>query len=66
MTVVFFNDHDIGRVLLGKLGVSGPEIIDDWAIRMRVVVKTHPERRLEITHKLQKSYLQACEREGLS
>jgi hypothetical protein len=66
MAVVFFSDHDIGRGLLGKPGVSGQEIIDDWGIRMRIVMKTHPERRLEITHRLQKSYLQAYEREGLS
>jgi small-conductance mechanosensitive channel len=66
MAVVFFNDPDISPGLLVKPEVGGPEIIDDWAIRMRVMVKTHSERRLEIIYKLQKSVLRACEREGLS
>ena len=62
----FAKDPDFSPSLLDKPVVDGPVISDDWAIRMRVMVKTQPDRRLEITQEIQKRVLEACEREGIS
>lgn len=62
----FANDPDFSPSLLDKPEVIGPIDLGNWAITMRVMVKTKPAQRLEITRELQKRVLQACEREGIS
>ena len=62
----FAKDPDFSPGLLDKPVVDGPLISDDWAIKMRVMVKTQPDRRLEFTQEIQKRVLEACEREGIS
>jgi len=62
----FASDPDFNSSLLGKPEVSGPDVMGDWTFTMRIMVKTQPDRRMEITRELQKRALAACEREGIS
>jgi len=62
----FSNDPNFSPSLLDKPEVIGPTVLGDWAVTLRVMVKTKPDQRLVITRELQKSVLQACEREGIS
>jgi small conductance mechanosensitive channel len=62
----FANNPDFSQSLLDKPEVSGPVIMGDWSITMRVMVKTQPDKRLEITRELQKQILKACEKENIS
>ena len=62
----FAADPEFKSDLLAAPEVSGPIILGDWAITMRITVKIQPDRRLEITRELQKRVLQVCEHEGIS
>jgi len=42
--------------------VMGPISLGDWAITVRVMVKTQPGRQWEIACKLRKQILATCER----
>lgn len=62
----FANDPEFSQDIKSTPEVVGPLVLDNWAIVMRVLVKTEPGRRLEITRELQKRAIQACSREGIS
>jgi small conductance mechanosensitive channel len=62
----FANDPEFSPGILDKPEVIAPVVLGDWAVTLRVMVKTKPDQRLEITRELQKRVLQACEREGIS
>lgn len=46
--------------------VLGPLDLGDWAVTMRVMVKTRPGKQWEIARELKKQLLAACAREGIS
>jgi small-conductance mechanosensitive channel len=51
--------------LLEAPQVLGPMSLGDWAITVRVMVKTWPGRQWEIARELRKRILAACDREGI-
>jgi small conductance mechanosensitive channel len=60
------DNQDISPYLLDNPEVIGPVVMEDWTITMRIIVKTQAGRQSELTQKLQKRVLQACERESIS
>jgi small-conductance mechanosensitive channel len=62
-------EEDLDRVfaphLLEAPQVLGPMSLGDWAITMRVMVKTRPGKQWEVARELRKRILVACEREGI-
>ncbi len=46
--------------------VQGPLTLGDWAVTMRVMVKTQPGKQWNISRELRKRILVACEREGIT
>jgi len=62
----FARDAVLGPHLLETPQVIGPISLGDWAITVRVMVKTQPGEQWKIAHELQKRILSACEREGVT
>jgi small-conductance mechanosensitive channel len=62
----FAQDPDIGPQLLEPPQVLGPLSLGDWAITVRVMVKTQPGKHLEVARELRKRILATCEREGIT
>jgi small-conductance mechanosensitive channel len=63
---VFAQDADIRPQLLEPPQVLGPLSLGDWAITVRVMVKTQPGKHWEVARELRKRLLAACEREGIT
>jgi small-conductance mechanosensitive channel len=51
--------------LLEAPQVLGPMSLGDWAITMRVMVKTRPGKQWEVARELRKRILAVCEHEGI-
>jgi len=49
-----------------RLQVLDPVSLGDWAITVRVMVKTQPGKQWDIARELQRRILAACEREGVT
>jgi len=62
----FAQEPDFGPQLLEPPQVVGPVSLGDWAITVRVMVKTQPGKQWEIARQLQKRILATCEREGIT
>jgi small-conductance mechanosensitive channel len=62
----FAQDSDIGSQLLEPPQVLGPLSLGDWAITVRVMVKTQPGKHWGVARELRKRLLAACEREGIT
>jgi small-conductance mechanosensitive channel len=62
----FAQDPDIGPQLLEPPQVLGPLSLGDWAITVRVMVKTQPGKHWGVARELRKRLLAACEREGIT
>ena len=62
----FVEDPDIKSQLLEPPQVLGPFSLGDWAITVRVMVKTQPGKQWEVARELRKRILAACEREGIT
>jgi small-conductance mechanosensitive channel len=63
---VFAEDVDFGPQLLEPPQVLGPVSLGDWAITVRVMVKTQPGKQWGIARELQRRILAACEREDVT
>ena len=63
---VFAQDPDFRPQLLESPQVMGPISLGDWAITVRVMVKTQPGEQWGIARELQKRILATCEREGIT
>lgn len=61
----FAQEPAYGPSLLESPQVLGPMNLGDWAITVRVLVKTRPGRHLEIARRLRKWLLDTCEREQI-
>jgi small conductance mechanosensitive channel len=62
----FAEDADFGSYLLEPPQVLGPLSLGDWAITVRVLVKTQPGEQWGVARELQKRILATCEREGIT
>jgi small-conductance mechanosensitive channel len=62
----FAQDLDVGPQLLEPPQVLGPLSLGDWAITVRVTVKTQPGKQLGVARELRKQVLAACDREGIT
>jgi small-conductance mechanosensitive channel len=62
----FAQDAGVGPQLLDPPQVLGPLSLGDWAITVRVMVKTRPGKQWEVARELRKRILAACEREGIT
>ena len=62
----FAREPDFVSQLLEPPTVMGPISLGDWAITVRVTVKTRPGKQWEIGRHLHRFLLAACEREGIS
>jgi small-conductance mechanosensitive channel len=59
-------DPDLGPQLLEPPQVLGPLSLGDWAVTVRVMVKTSPGKQWEVARELRKRILAACERENVT
>lgn len=62
----FAADPELGPQLLEPPQVLGPLSLGDWAVTVRVMVKTPPGEQWGVAMELRKRILAACEREGIS
>jgi small-conductance mechanosensitive channel len=62
----FAQDPDFGPQLMETPQVLGPFSLGDWAITVRVVLKTQPGKHWGVARELRKRILAACEREGIT
>jgi small conductance mechanosensitive channel len=62
----FAQDPDFGPQLIETPQVLGPLSLGDWAITVRVMVKTQPGKHWGVARELRKRILAACEREGIT
>ena len=62
----FAQDPEFASHLIGSPQVLGPLDLGDWAMTVRVMVKTQPGKHWEITRVLKKRILAACERENIT
>jgi len=62
----FAQDPDIGLQLLEPPQVLGPLSLGDWAVTVRVMVKTQPGKHWGVARELRKRLLAACERESIT
>lgn len=61
----FSNDPDYGPLLLGRPEVLGPLSLGDWAITVRMMVKTEAGKQWGVALELRRRILAACEREDI-
>jgi moderate conductance mechanosensitive channel len=63
--VSFALDPTFAPHLLEALQVLGPMSLGDWAVTVRVMVKTRPGKQWEVARELWKRILVACDHEGI-
>ncbi|HIQ01091.1 MAG TPA: mechanosensitive ion channel family protein [Anaerolineales bacterium] len=62
----FAQESEVAPLLLEPPQVVGPVSLGDWAVTVRVMVKTQPGQHWEVARALQRRILAACEREGIT
>jgi len=62
----FAQDPAFEPQLLEPPQVMGPISLGDWAVTVRVMVKTQPGKQWGVARELQKRILATCEREGIT
>jgi small-conductance mechanosensitive channel len=62
----FAQDADFAGQLLEPPAVLGPLALGDWAITVRVMVKTLPGKQWGVAMALRRQLLEACEREQIT
>lgn len=58
-------DETVGPFLLETPVVTGVEGLDDWAVRLRIMVKTMPDQQWEVQRHLRRRIQQVFRQEGL-
>lgn len=66
VAAAFAQDPAFASDLLEPPQVVGPLSLGDWAVTMRVMVKTRPGKHWEISRQIQKRVLAACEKENVT
>ncbi len=59
-------DEEVGPSVLEPPVVQGPIALGDWAVTVRVLVKTRPGEQLAVGRVLRRQILDACTREGVT
>lgn len=62
----FALDTQFAAHLLEPPTVTGPLALGDWAVTVRVMVKTHPGKQWAVATELRRRLLAACERENIA
>jgi small conductance mechanosensitive channel len=62
----FAQDPEVADQLIETPSVIGPLSLGDWAVTVRVMVKTLPGKHWAVGRALRRRLLVACEREGIS
>jgi len=62
----FAQDPEFSPQMLESPQVLGPLALGDWAINVKVMVKTLPGKQWAVVRELKKRLLAACEREGIT
>ena len=62
----FAEDADYGPQLLERPSVLGPLSLGDWALTVRVMVKTETGKQWGVARELRKRILAACDREDIT
>ena len=62
----FAQDADYGPHLLERPTVLGPLSLGDWALTVRVMVKTETGKQWGVGRELRKRILAACDRENIT
>jgi small-conductance mechanosensitive channel len=62
----FADDPDFGPQLLERPKVLGPLSLGDWAITVRVMVKTQPGKQWGVAQALRKRILSVCDGAGIT
>jgi small conductance mechanosensitive channel len=66
VSTAFAQDPAFASDLLEPPQVVGPLSLGDWAVTLRVMVKTRPGKHWEISRQLQKRVLAACDKENVT
>jgi small conductance mechanosensitive channel len=66
VTEDFAEDADYGPQLLERPSVLGPLSLGDWALTVRVMVKTRTGKQWGVARELRKRILAACDREHIT
>jgi small conductance mechanosensitive channel len=62
----FAEEPEVAELLIEAPSVIGPLSLGDWAVTVRVMVKTLPGKHWEVGRTLRKRLLAACIREGIT
>jgi len=60
-----YQDEEFAPLLLEEPTVSGVEALGDWAVTVRIMVKTKPGKQWNVARELRRRVKEAFEREGI-
>ena len=61
----FYQDEEFAPLLLEEPTVSGVEALGDWAVTVRIMVKTEPGKQWSVARELRRRIKESFEREGI-
>jgi small-conductance mechanosensitive channel len=61
----FYRDEEFAPLLLEEPTVSGLEALGDWAMTIRIMVKTKPGKQWDVARELRRRVKETFEREGI-
>ena len=61
----FYQDEEFAPLLLEEPTVSGVEALGDWAVTVRIMVKTEPGKQWNVARELRRRVKESFEREGI-
>ena len=61
----FYQDEEFAPLLLEEPTVTGVEALGDWAVTVRIVVKTKPGKQWDVARELRRRIKESFEREGI-
>lgn len=60
-----YQDEELAPMLLEEPRVSGVEALGDWAVTVRIMVKTEPGKQWDVARELRRRIKESFEREGI-
>jgi len=60
-----YQDEEFASLLLEEPTVSGVEALGDWAVTMRIAVKTKPGKQWDVARELRRRIKESFEQEGI-
>ena len=61
----FYQDEEFAPLLLEEPTVTGVEALGDWAMTIRIMVKTKPGKQWDVARELRRRVKESFEREGI-